>query len=131
MRPKDGLDAKIQTGTFILSEKIDDTKTKKSEKELKKEMKKLEKEKLEQEKKEKKAREKEKERERQAKRDSDGYYILYSTALGLPYLDLNVDRYYKSRELPERLCRMAVYASYKENSKYYLWQLNFVNDREN
>nr|XP_032523296.1 actin-binding LIM protein 3-like [Danaus plexippus plexippus] len=68
MRPKDGLDAKIQTGTFILSEKIDDTKTKKSEKELKKEMKKLEKEKLEQEKKEKKAREKEKERERQAKR---------------------------------------------------------------
>ncbi|CAG9569621.1 unnamed protein product [Danaus chrysippus] len=68
MRPKDGLDAKIQTGTFILSEKIDDTKTKKSEKELKKEMKKLEKEKQEQEKKEKKAREKEKERERQAKR---------------------------------------------------------------
>lgn len=68
MRPKDGLDAKIQTGTFILSEKIDDTKTKKSEKELKKEIKKLEKEKLEQEKKEKKAREKEKERERQAKR---------------------------------------------------------------
>ncbi|XP_013147981.1 PREDICTED: actin-binding LIM protein 2-like isoform X1 [Papilio polytes] len=68
MRPKDETDTKLQTGTFILSEKIDDTKTKKSEKEIKKEMKRLEKEKQEREKREKKAREKEKEREKQAKK---------------------------------------------------------------
>ncbi|CAK1594280.1 unnamed protein product, partial [Parnassius mnemosyne] len=68
MRPKDETDTKLQTGTFILSEKIDDTKAKKSEKELKKEMKRLEKEKQEREKKEKKAREKEKEREKQSKK---------------------------------------------------------------
>ncbi|XP_052745075.1 actin-binding LIM protein 3 isoform X2 [Bicyclus anynana] len=68
MRPKDEVDAKVQTGTFILSEKIDDTKSKKSEKEMKKEMKRLEKEKQEREKREKKAREKEKEKEKQAKK---------------------------------------------------------------
>ncbi|CAH2059757.1 unnamed protein product, partial [Iphiclides podalirius] len=68
MRPKDETDAKLQSGTFILSEKIDDTKAKKSEKEMKKEMKRLEKEKQEREKREKKAREKEKEREKQAKK---------------------------------------------------------------
>ncbi|KAM3956509.1 actin binding LIM protein Uncoordinated 115a isoform 2-T2 [Aphomia sociella] len=69
MRPKEeAVDPKIQTGTFILSEKIDDTKGKKSEKEIKKEMKRLEKEKQEREKREKKAREKEKEREKQAKK---------------------------------------------------------------
>ncbi|XP_045780584.1 actin-binding LIM protein 2 isoform X4 [Maniola jurtina] len=68
MRPKEEVDAKVQTGTFILSEKIDDTKSKKSEKEMKKEMKRLEKEKQEREKREKKAREKEKEKEKQAKR---------------------------------------------------------------
>lgn len=68
MRPKEEVDAKVQTGTFILSEKIDDTKSKKSEKEMKKEMKRLEKEKQEREKRDKKAREKEKEREKQAKR---------------------------------------------------------------
>ncbi|CAG4945210.1 unnamed protein product [Parnassius apollo] len=68
MRPKNETDTKVQTGTFILSEKIDDTKAKKSEKELKKEMKRLEKEKQEREKKEKKAREKEKEREKQSKK---------------------------------------------------------------
>ncbi|XP_013165307.1 PREDICTED: uncharacterized protein LOC106116112 [Papilio xuthus] len=68
MRPKDEMDTKLQTGTFILSEKIDDTKAKKSEKEMKKEMKRLEKEKQEREKREKKAREKEKEREKQAKK---------------------------------------------------------------
>lgn len=67
MRPKEE-DVKLQTGTFILSEKIDDTKSKKNEKEMKKEMKRLEKEKQEREKREKKAREKEKEREKQAKR---------------------------------------------------------------
>ncbi|KPJ12113.1 hypothetical protein RR48_03002 [Papilio machaon] len=70
MRPKDETDAKLQTGTFILSEKIDDTKAKKSEKEMKKEMKRLEKEKQEREKREKKAREKEKEREKQGKKES-------------------------------------------------------------
>lgn len=68
MRPKEEVDTKVQTGTFILSEKIDDTKSKKSEKEMKKEMKRLEKEKQEREKREKKAREKEKEKEKQAKR---------------------------------------------------------------
>ncbi|XP_028040559.1 actin-binding LIM protein 2 isoform X3 [Bombyx mandarina] len=68
MRPKEEIETKVQTGAFILSEKIDDTKTKKSEKEMKKEMKRLEKEKQEREKKEKKAREKEKEREKQSKK---------------------------------------------------------------
>ncbi|XP_052752848.1 actin-binding LIM protein 2 isoform X1 [Galleria mellonella] len=70
MRPKEeAADTKVQTGgTFILSEKIDDTKTKKTEKEIKKEMKRLEKEKQEREKREKKAREKEREREKQAKK---------------------------------------------------------------
>ncbi|XP_063369187.1 actin-binding LIM protein 3 [Cydia amplana] len=68
MRPKDETDAKVQTGTFILSEKIDDTKSRKNEKDLKKEMKRLEKEKQEREKRDKKAREKEKEREKQAKK---------------------------------------------------------------
>ncbi|XP_050554081.1 actin-binding LIM protein 2 isoform X2 [Spodoptera frugiperda] len=68
MRPKEEADMKVQTGTFILSEKIDDTKSKKSEKEIKKEMKRLEKEKQEREKRDKKAREKEKEREKQAKK---------------------------------------------------------------
>lgn len=68
MRPKEEMETKVQTGAFILSEKIDDTKTKKSEKEMKKEMKRLEKEKQEREKKEKKAREKEKEREKQSKK---------------------------------------------------------------
>ncbi|XP_068625613.1 actin-binding LIM protein 2 isoform X2 [Battus philenor] len=68
MRPKDDSDSKLQKESFILSEKIDDTKTRKSEKELKKEMKRLEKEKQEREKREKKAREKEKEREKQSKK---------------------------------------------------------------
>lgn len=68
MRPKEEADTKVQTGTFILSEKIDDSKSKKSEKDIKKEMKRLEKEKQEREKREKKAREKEKEREKQAKK---------------------------------------------------------------
>ncbi|XP_075986524.1 actin binding LIM protein Uncoordinated 115a isoform X6 [Anticarsia gemmatalis] len=68
MRPKEETDTKLQTGTFILSEKIDDTKSKKSEKDMKKEIKRLEKEKQEREKREKKAREKEKEREKQAKK---------------------------------------------------------------
>ncbi|CAB3222892.1 unnamed protein product [Arctia plantaginis] len=68
MRPKEEIDTKVQTGTFILSEKIDDTKSKKNEKDMKKEMKRLEKEKQEREKREKKAREKEKEREKQAKK---------------------------------------------------------------
>ncbi|CAH0763534.1 unnamed protein product, partial [Diatraea saccharalis] len=68
MRPKEEVDPKIQSGTFILSEKIDDTKMKKSEKEMKKEMKRLEKEKQEREKREKKAREKEKEREKHSKK---------------------------------------------------------------
>ncbi|XP_047512733.1 actin-binding LIM protein 2 isoform X1 [Pieris napi] len=68
MRPKEEVDTKLQTGAFILSEKIDDTKSKKNEKEMKKEMKKLEKEKQEREKREKKAREKEKEREKQSKK---------------------------------------------------------------
>ncbi|CAH2984827.1 unnamed protein product [Chilo suppressalis] len=68
MRPKEEVDTKMQTGTFILSEKIDDTKMKKNEKEMKKEMKRLEKEKQEREKREKKAREKEKEREKLSKK---------------------------------------------------------------
>ncbi|XP_053619615.1 actin-binding LIM protein 3 isoform X4 [Plodia interpunctella] len=68
MRPKEEADAKVQSGTFILSEKIDDSKSKRSEKEIKKEMKRLEKEKQEREKRERKAREKEKEREKQAKK---------------------------------------------------------------
>lgn len=68
MRPKDEPDAKVQTGTFILSEKIDDTKSKRNEKDLKKELKRQEKERLEREKRDKKAREKEKEREKQAKK---------------------------------------------------------------
>ncbi|KAL0811160.1 hypothetical protein ABMA28_009593 [Loxostege sticticalis] len=68
MRPKEDTDTKLQTGTFILSEKIDDTKMKKNEKDIKKEMKRLEKEKQEREKREKKAREKEKEREKHAKK---------------------------------------------------------------
>ncbi|XP_041985409.1 actin-binding LIM protein 2 isoform X2 [Aricia agestis] len=67
MRPKEE-EVKVQTGTFILSEKIDDTKSKRSEKDIKKEMKRLEKEKQEREKRERKAREKEKEREKQSKR---------------------------------------------------------------
>lgn len=64
-------EVKLQTGTFILSEKIDDTKAKKSEKEMKKEMKRLEKEKQEREKREKKAREKEK----QAKKGSKVSFV--------------------------------------------------------
>ncbi|XP_050681817.1 actin-binding LIM protein 2 isoform X2 [Leptidea sinapis] len=68
MRPKEEVNTKVQSGAFILSEKIDDTKSKKNEKEMKKEMKRLEKEKQEREKREKKAREKEKEREKQAKK---------------------------------------------------------------
>lgn len=71
MRPKEEANTKVQTGTLIMSEKLETTKpmqAKKSEKELKKEMKRLEKEKLEKEKKEKKAREKEREREKQAKK---------------------------------------------------------------
>lgn len=68
MRPKEETDSKLQSGTFILSEKIDDTKSKKSEKDMKKEMKRLEKEKLEREKRERKAREKDKEREKHAKK---------------------------------------------------------------
>ncbi|KAL4711571.1 hypothetical protein ACJJTC_003588 [Scirpophaga incertulas] len=68
MRPKEELDTQLQSGTFILSEKIDDTKMKKTDKDLKKEMKRLEKEKQEREKREKKAREKEKEREKQSKK---------------------------------------------------------------
>ncbi|XP_026313652.1 actin-binding LIM protein 1-like isoform X2 [Hyposmocoma kahamanoa] len=68
MRPKEEADAKLQKGAFILSEKIDDTKSKKNEKDMKKEMKRLEKEKLEKERRERKAREKEKEREKQAKK---------------------------------------------------------------
>ncbi|KPJ02973.1 hypothetical protein RR46_00955 [Papilio xuthus] len=75
MRPKDEMDTKLQTGTFILSEKIDDTKAKKSEKEMKKEMKRLEKEKQEREKREKKAREKEKEREKQAKKGQHTFCV--------------------------------------------------------
>lgn len=83
MRPKEE-DVQLQTGTFILSEKIDDTKSKKSDKELKKEMKRLEKEKQEREKREKKAREKEKEREKQAKRGilkCEMYYRVASTMM--------------------------------------------------
>jgi septal ring factor EnvC (AmiA/AmiB activator) len=75
MRPKEEVETKLQTGTFILSEKIDDTKLKKSEKEMKKEMKRLEKEKQEREKREKKAREKEREREKQTKKGT----VLYTT----------------------------------------------------
>lgn len=76
MRPKEDSDAKVQTGTFILSEKIDDTKSKKNEKEMKKEMKRLEKEKQEREKREKKAREKEREHEKHAKKGQN--LIMYS-----------------------------------------------------
>ncbi|XP_060807051.1 actin-binding LIM protein 1 isoform X3 [Amyelois transitella] len=68
MRPKEEADAKVQSGAFILSEKIDDSRSKRSEKEIKKEMKRLEKEKLEREKRERKMREKEKEREKPAKK---------------------------------------------------------------
>ncbi|GBP28806.1 hypothetical protein EVAR_19851_1 [Eumeta japonica] len=69
MRPKEEpTDAKVQSTTFILSEKIDDPKSRKNEKEIKKELKRQEKEKLEREKKEKKAREKEKEKEKQGKK---------------------------------------------------------------
>ncbi|CAF4958160.1 unnamed protein product [Pieris macdunnoughi] len=80
MRPKEEVDTKLQTGAFILSEKIDDTKSKKNEKEMKKEMKKLEKEKQEREKREKKAREKEKEREKQSKKDELSYSHLLPTS---------------------------------------------------
>ncbi|XP_049880575.1 actin-binding LIM protein 3 isoform X3 [Pectinophora gossypiella] len=68
MRPKEEVDAKVQKGTFILSEKIDDTKGKKNEKDMKKEMKRLEKEKAEREKRERKARDKERERDKHAKK---------------------------------------------------------------
>lgn len=81
MRPKDDVNTKIQTGTFILSEKIDDTKSRKSEKDLKKEMKRLEKEKLEREKREKKLREKEKEKEKQSKKGQSNTTLEWFRAL--------------------------------------------------
>lgn len=79
MRPKDETDNKVQTGTFILSEKIDDTKSKRNEKEMKKEMRRLEKEKQEREKREKKAREKERERDKHAKRGERYHVIVMSS----------------------------------------------------
>lgn len=74
-KPED-TEAKLQTGAFILSEKIDDTKAKKSEKEMKKEAKRLEKEKQEREKREKKAREKEK----QGKKGARVSFIFHFTS---------------------------------------------------
>lgn len=64
---------KVHTETFILSEKVDDTKhPKKSEKDLKKEAKRLEKERIEREKLEKKEREKtEKEKKEREKTNKD------------------------------------------------------------
>lgn len=86
MRPKEEADSKLQKGTFILSEKIDDTKSKKNEKEMKKEMKRLEKEKLERERRERKAREKEKEREKQAKKGQSDIHLVYRRVLALSML---------------------------------------------
>lgn len=74
MRPKEeSVATKVQSGDLILSEKMDSTKSIRSEKDIKKETKRLEKEKIEREKREKKAREKERERQKQAKKGKTAF----------------------------------------------------------
>lgn len=78
---------KVHTETFILSEKVDDTKhPKKSEKDLKKEAKRLEKERIEREKLEKKEREKaEKEKKEREKTNKDKQEIDKKVKKGMFY----------------------------------------------